>query len=480
MARGAAAPAGALAELEEASTVTAGRAPASAPTTADRRSPPRSLIAAAAATAVALVLTADGAPPRADAPKPPAMRTIPHVGHRPNGVALAGGTVWVTSNDQPDVERVDATTARKLEPVRVGVGASSIVGDGDAVWVALKPTHEVVRIDHSGKITAHVRPGLRTDAARARAPGRCGSPRAGTPAPTCSSATGSTATNAPAGRSATASSTSRRATGTSGSRSAASPTSCVSTRTAGSSSRGRRSRTRSARSPTPAAGYSGRRTPAPAAWRRSTWHGAATRVTTAVGNRPLRTVAAGGRVYVTVNTDHRVAILDPKTAAAGRPARSSVPPNPYAITADARYRVGHRRGREHAHADRVPLISRAARARGWRARRASGSAAARRAPKQLEQRRQRALDGVDRDHELVGDLLIGGRRRVARAGQRATERDQHAALRRGQGHRGRAVAAGRGRDHRVALGRAEGDHGVADGDRVAGRAAAAGRARARR
>ena len=58
-------------------------------------------------------------------------------------------------------------------------------------------------------------------------------------------------------------------------------------------------------------------------------------VLTSVGHRPLRTVVAGGRLYVTVNSDHAVAIMDP---ASPKPPRQSfaVPANPYAITADAR------------------------------------------------------------------------------------------------------------------------------------------------
>ena len=74
----------------------------------------------------------------------------------------------------------------------------------------------------------------------------------------------------------------------------------------------------------------------------------------------------------------------------------------------------------------------------------------------LKQRAQVRLDGLDAEKELVGDLLVRGRRRVRRAVlERATERDEHLAL--GLGQVG-------GDEHVV------GDHRALRGGGLAGRA----------
>ena len=60
-----------------------------------------------------------------------------------------------------------------------------------------------------------------------------------------------------------------------------------------------------------------------------------TKIQSSIGSTPTRSVAVGRRVYVTMNLDHQIAVIDPATATPiGR--RIDVPPNPYAITADAR------------------------------------------------------------------------------------------------------------------------------------------------
>ena len=183
VARGPAAPDGATAEtgiMAETSTVTAARPaePITPPTSQMGSSPLRRVwwpIAAlgAAAAIVAIVLASlegdpasqaarSGAPPTPTptATATPAIKIIHGVGHRPNGIAVADGTVWVTSRDRPEVERIDAAGARKLSPLRgVGGGASAIVSDGRNLWVARKSARELVRIDaHTGRITARVHP----------------------------------------------------------------------------------------------------------------------------------------------------------------------------------------------------------------------------------------------------------------------------------------------------------------------------------
>jgi streptogramin lyase len=58
-----------------------------------------------------------------------------------------------------------------------------------------------------------------------------------------------------------------------------------------------------------------------------------TSVPTGVGHSPEQSVAAGGRVFVAVNTDHVVRIVNPKSAlVVGAPV--AVPLNPYALAAD--------------------------------------------------------------------------------------------------------------------------------------------------
>ena len=154
--------------------------------------------------------------------------------------------------------------------------------------------------------------------------------------------------------------------------------------------------------------------------------------------------------------------------------------NPLAMAADGRsvWVTGARR--QHAHPDRLSLSS-SQRARASAARfcvlRQAGE------PEALEQRRQRALDGVDREHQLVGDLR-GWRpaRRSRRVAQRPAERDQHAPLGGRDARRGGAPA----RASRVGAASTapSGAQSVivrrADRDRRRRAAAAAGRARARR
>ena len=82
-------------------------------------------------------------------------------------------------------------------------------------------------------------------------------------------------------------------------------------------------------------------------------------------------------LFVASYTDHTVLVFDPRTVAPGG-APLDVDAQPVRARRRRALRVGDRRRREHAHADRLPLIDELAR-RGRRAPRASGSAAAPRA-----------------------------------------------------------------------------------------------------
>jgi len=179
VARGAAAPAGALTEpgiAGEASTVTATRPQPARP----RRR--RGLVAiaaagvlAAGAFAVTLALTSaddrrwnaaragdPAASPRPDrTPAPHMTETIRGVGHRPNAIAIANGDLWITSADDPGVTRIDMATRReRRQHPDVGRGARSLASDGTSVWVAVKTQRRLVRIDaRTGRVTMRLDPG---------------------------------------------------------------------------------------------------------------------------------------------------------------------------------------------------------------------------------------------------------------------------------------------------------------------------------
>jgi sugar lactone lactonase YvrE len=171
VARGAAAPGGAGTEpglAPEASTVTSARpADQFAPRARRRRTLGVAVAAVVALAGVGIVAAIrSGVEPGAGSSGAGAspvrvIQTIQHVGHRPNGVALAGGDLWVTSSDQPGVVRIDGETGRELAPVpRVGLGASGIASDGSDVWVTARHAGQVVRIDGgTGHVTARLRPG---------------------------------------------------------------------------------------------------------------------------------------------------------------------------------------------------------------------------------------------------------------------------------------------------------------------------------
>jgi DNA-binding beta-propeller fold protein YncE len=176
VARGAAAPAGAATVpglSDEYSTVTGPR-PQTVPRPARRRrgrlvgGALAAGVAAIAIVAVAVATLQDDsngapvvAPPPAPTPTVRVTQTIPDVGHRPNGVAYAGGNLWVASSGEPRLDRIDAETGRELDqhPV-VGMGAASIASDMTSVWVAAKRARQVTQIDvRSGRVVRRLRPG---------------------------------------------------------------------------------------------------------------------------------------------------------------------------------------------------------------------------------------------------------------------------------------------------------------------------------
>ena len=149
-------------DFEDASTVTAAGAP---PRRRRRSRRPLALLGAAlvaAATAVvAVVLLDDEAPHARSAAGLGPQRVIHDVGHRPNGIVLAAGDAWVTSGDQARLDRIDTATLREREDhPRVGLGASSIVSQGDDIWVAANRARSVTRLDaRTGRVVGTLRPG---------------------------------------------------------------------------------------------------------------------------------------------------------------------------------------------------------------------------------------------------------------------------------------------------------------------------------
>ncbi len=179
VATGSAAPEGAITEpgMAEASTLTTPRSvwvtavPASV-----RRRPARAivagacLLAAGAAAAAALALSGGHDNPRqaARGALPPAKgkpvlprvgKTIPDVGERPNAIAAAAGDVWVVSFRRSRLTRIDGAASRTLPggPV-VGVGGSDIAAQGDDLWVANSRSRRIIELDaRSGRVVRRMR-----------------------------------------------------------------------------------------------------------------------------------------------------------------------------------------------------------------------------------------------------------------------------------------------------------------------------------
>jgi YVTN family beta-propeller protein len=69
------------------------------------------------------------------------------LGKSPSDVAAGAGSLWVTSDDEQTVSRVDPDTGEVRQTIQVGSGASGIAADDDGVWVANSLAGTVSRID---------------------------------------------------------------------------------------------------------------------------------------------------------------------------------------------------------------------------------------------------------------------------------------------------------------------------------------------
>jgi len=76
------------------------------------------------------------------------------VGHRPTGVAVGDGQVWVVNQLDRTVSEINPEALRAVRPIQVGNGAGAIAFGHGSVWVANATDYSLTRIDpHSGNVT---------------------------------------------------------------------------------------------------------------------------------------------------------------------------------------------------------------------------------------------------------------------------------------------------------------------------------------
>ena len=68
------------------------------------------------------------------------------VGTRPTAIATGGGFLWVTSEADGTLSRVDSET-RTTESVRVGESAAGVAYDGKSIWVTNGEERSLVQVD---------------------------------------------------------------------------------------------------------------------------------------------------------------------------------------------------------------------------------------------------------------------------------------------------------------------------------------------
>jgi streptogramin lyase len=255
---------------------------------------------------------------------------IPRVGNRPNGIAIANGELWVTSRDQPTITVIDAATGRELpqHPV-VGAGASDVASTGRIVWVAANPSPRVMGLDaRTGRVVRRldlsappvglaVEPGSLWVATSGAENALVHYDEAGRRLRRIALPHSVNAVAAAAGAVWVA-------------EHQAADVLRVDPRT------GKRTRWTTLLAPASALSFSGGYV-----WATISGADSIKKIsprqrggpTTAVGHRPVQALVAGGRLFVSSNTDHTVWVMDPRTfAVQGRP---HVGVNPYALAADA-------------------------------------------------------------------------------------------------------------------------------------------------
>jgi DNA-binding beta-propeller fold protein YncE len=80
------------------------------------------------------------------------------VGGAPLRIAAADDAIWVSSEPDGTLSRLDPNTGEPVgKPLRLGVGISGVAIGGGSVWVSDPPTGEVLRVDpESGEVLARI------------------------------------------------------------------------------------------------------------------------------------------------------------------------------------------------------------------------------------------------------------------------------------------------------------------------------------
>jgi streptogramin lyase/predicted Ser/Thr protein kinase len=111
------------------------------------------LVLAAAIVAAVLVLTGGGSGPKVSAPL--------HIGQAPLRIAAGSEKIWVLSEPEGTLTRIDAETDEILgDPIDLGKGVAAVAVGGGSVWVTDKKSGELLRIDdQTGKVKQRIKVG---------------------------------------------------------------------------------------------------------------------------------------------------------------------------------------------------------------------------------------------------------------------------------------------------------------------------------
>jgi YVTN family beta-propeller protein len=83
-------------------------------------------------------------------PRPAVVATVP-IGHRADGIAFAGGAVWVASPGDDKLVRIDARTARVTAKVPAGADPDSVAAAGGVAWVTSRGDGHLRRFAGAGR-----------------------------------------------------------------------------------------------------------------------------------------------------------------------------------------------------------------------------------------------------------------------------------------------------------------------------------------
>ena len=61
------------------------------------------------------------------------------VGRRPVGIAFGGGAIWVANSEAGTVSRIDPSSGNVVDTIEVGSRPAAIAFGDDVVWVVLQP-----------------------------------------------------------------------------------------------------------------------------------------------------------------------------------------------------------------------------------------------------------------------------------------------------------------------------------------------------